>query len=155
MNELMISPPKLTKAAIEAAGSQYARQLLDAGEASILEAYMKLRAIREAIDQAISGLESDAMEEAEQYARADRERLGVKFQVRDGRPLYDFSHDTRWQELKSREAALAEERKKREIFLKALQEDVVDPQTGEFVSPAVVSGYAKNALALTFPKGGG
>ncbi len=153
MKKIMIIPPKLTKAAIEAAGTQYAHKLLDAGDESILDAYMPLRALRDAVDQAIKGLASDAMEEADQHSRDDWERLGVKFQVRDGRALYDFSQDSTWQVLKEREKRAADERKKREAFLKALDKDMVDPETGEFVSPALVKGYARNSLALTFPRG--
>lgn len=154
MNDLSITPPQLTKAAIEAAGTRYAEALLDEGKQEVLPAYMRLRALRDAIDQALKTLESGAMDEAEMYPKGDRQRLGVKFQVRDGRQLWDFSHDTTWQMHKEQERLEAEARKKRETFLKALDQEVVDPTTGEFVTPAVVKGYAKSALALTFPKGG-
>ncbi|MBK7914670.1 MAG: hypothetical protein IPJ94_00100 [Chloroflexi bacterium] len=54
--------------------------------------------------------------------------------------------------MKASEAAVAEQRKAREKFLQMLPGDMVDPATGEFVSPAVQLTMGNRTIALTFPK---
>jgi uncharacterized protein involved in exopolysaccharide biosynthesis len=148
----IIIPEKLTKAAIQQAGEMYATQLLDAGDESPLKALIKLRALHDAVGAAIKELQDAATEEAERYGRDDSVLYGVKFQVRGGSTRYDYSHDPVWAEIKASETAVADQRKAREAFLKTLQKDMVDPDTGEFISPAKVSSVGNGALALTFPK---
>ena len=60
--------------------------------------------------------------------------------------------DTAWADAKSRETAVANERKAREKFLRTLTDELVNPETGEYVEPARVTGIGKPSLALTFPK---
>lgn len=152
MDELTIVPPALTKASIQEAGKRYAQILLDDGESDILTAYIRLRALKAAVDSALTEIVSQAMDEADRYSRDDRMLLGVKFRNQGGWEQYDFSHDSAWQECKKTEVTAAEARKKREAFLKALREEMIDPKTGEIVSPAVVTGYTSSTLALTFPE---
>lgn len=142
----------LTKAEIAASGQQLAEHVLDAGEQSPLAALIQLRALRDAIDHAIKGLEVAAMDEAAQYGRNDANWRGVGFTVRNGRTVYDYSHDPAWAEMKAQETAVAEQRKAREKFLQALPGEMVDPDTGEFIAPATIKNVTSSVLALTFPK---
>ena len=151
MNQIAV-PQELTKTAVRRAGIDFASQLLDAGEQSPLDAYMKLRALKDAIDVALDTLADGAMGEAQAYGQADSIRFGVKFQVRGGSTRYDYGHDAVWAEMKASEAAIAEQRKARELFLRSLPGEMVDPETGEFVSPAVVTDVGAPTLALTFPR---
>lgn len=151
MNQIAI-PEKLTKTAIRNAGLSYARELLEEGEKSPLDAFLQLRALRDAIDEAVKEIQDAAMDEAQAYGQADSIRFGVKFQARYGSPRYDYSHDAVWAEMKASETAVAEQRKTREKFLQALPQEMIDPDTGEFISPAVVAGVGAPTLALTFPK---
>lgn len=151
MNTLIPRDIPLTKTAIAATGQQYAQQLLDAGDQSPLAALIQLRALRDAIDHAIKGLEDEAMDEADQSGSAASWR-GVKATVRSGRTLYDYSHDPVWAEMKASETAVAEQRKQREKMLQALTGEMVDPDTGEFITPATIKNMTRSVLALTFPK---
>jgi hypothetical protein len=151
VNQIEI-PQKLTKAAIQEAGRSFALDLLDAGEKSPLDALLQLRALRDAIDVAVDEIQDAAMDEAQAYGRDDSVRFGVRFQVRGGSTRYTYDHDSVWAEMKASETAVADQRKAREKFLQALSQEMVDPITGEFVSPAVVTGVGTPTLALTFPK---
>lgn len=142
---------RLTKATIAEFGARLANQIIEGGEINPLTAYMKLRAIRDAVDLAMKGVKADAMEDAERNA-GDPVLHGVKFQVRNGREKWDYSHDPVWAELKASEQATAKMRKEREKFLKTLPQEMVDPSTGEFVEPARLVDVGAPSLALTFPR---
>ena len=152
MTKLSLTPPALTKTAIAKAGADFAEAILDDGNVDILTAFMRLRAVSDAANAALNALLIDARDEAEKYPPADRERLGVKFKTGGGYELWDYSHDNSWQFLKEQEKVWADKRKERERYLKVLKEEVIVRDTGEVVTPAVVKGYAKQSLALTFPK---
>ncbi|MCP4424441.1 MAG: hypothetical protein GY803_08125 [Chloroflexi bacterium] len=141
----------LTKHAIVAAGTDFANQFLDAGEANPLDTVIKLRALRDAISHAIKTMESEAMDEAERYGD-DRSRFGVRFQVRSGATKYGYDHDSVWAEMRAQETAVANQRKAREKFLRTLDKEMVDPETGEFIAPARMKSLGNTTLALTFPK---
>ena len=152
MTDLSLTPPSLTKAAIAKAGEDFALAILDDGNVDILTAYMRLRATKMAIEAALDTMLIDASDEAELYPPADRERLGVRFKTGGGYELWDYSHDGEWKAIKAKEKELAALRKKREGFLKGMESRMVNPNTGEFIEPAAVKGFAKRSLALTFPK---
>jgi len=153
VNEITITPPQMTKSAIQTAGARYAQELLDMGEHDPLAAYIQLRALKDAVDTAVKALEPDAMNRAEEYSRDARVEMGVRFQVRSGRELWDYSHDQKWQEFRTKEQEWAKQRKEWESVLRGLSGDeLVNPATGEYVTPANLKGYAKSSLALTFPK---
>jgi hypothetical protein len=143
---LTISDAPLTKTAVAQLGARIADVITE--EYSALDAFVRLRAMRDALDAALGQLERDAMNEA----TSGDTLHGVKVQVRNGASRWDYAHDGQWQAIKSQEAALAEARKLREQFLQRLPADLVDPDTGEFVSPAVQTAMGNRTIALTFPK---
>lgn len=155
MNNLTILPTKMTKAGIAARGAALADSIMEDGMNQPIEALVKLRAIKEAVDAAIKELEPAAMDQADQWNDGPGRGanvMGVRIDVRNGAAKWDYSHDQAWQEAKAKEAEAAAARKKREEFLKALEGEMVDPQTGEFVTPAVQTSLGSRSLALTFPK---
>lgn len=149
---LQLTPKVLTKSAIAQAGTEYAQKLLDGGEVSPLVGYMQLRALKCAIDWAMDELKSEAIDEADLYSKGDSIIDGVKFTVRAGRTYYNYAKDATWLTIKAEEKAAADRRKAREGFLRALENEMVDPSTGEFIKPAQVSKYGASVLAITFPK---
>lgn len=149
-NELLIPEIKLTKAGIADAGARMAQIVDENGDVNPLSAYIRLRALRDAIDVALDGLKGTALDAAE---RDPQESLhGVSWQIRVGATKYDYGNDPVWAELQASEKATAGQRRKREAFLKSLPNDMVDPETGEFVSPAAVVDVGAATLALIFPK---
>lgn len=143
---LVIRDAPLTKTAVAQLGARIADAITE--EHSALDAFVRLRAMRDALDAALGEIESDAMNEA-----TSGETLhGVKVQVRNGAARWDYAHDSQWQAIKNQEAALAEARKLREQFLQRLPADLVDPDTGEYIVPAVQVTMGNRTIALTFPK---
>lgn len=152
MNELQtLSRVELTKDSIALIGQQLAQDILDLGEVAPLDAYIKLRAIKEAVDAAIKTMESDAIDEV-RGSGGDGKLHNVGFRVQGGHEMYDFSADSYWKRCDEAIKLWTEERKKREGFLKSLTKEMVDPDTGEIVEPATIKGYTKVNLAITFPK---
>lgn len=151
MNDLVkLQDGPLTKAAIQQAGQGYAEALLEEWALPPLSAYVRLRALRDALDAALAEVEGAAMDAAD--LNPGETVHGVKVVMRNGASRWDYSHDAAWGEMKASEAAVAEQRKAREKFLQMLPDDMVDPATGEFVSPAVQLTMGNRTIALTFPK---
>jgi len=143
---------ELTKSNIAQTGSDYAKQLLNDGNLAPLAEYIRLKAIGESIKAAMSELKTAAIDEAGRYGRDDSTIGGVKFAVRSGRDTYSYTHDAMWNTIKSEEKSLAADRVKREGFLRTMETEMADPLTGEIISPAFVSKYGEEVLAITFPK---
>ena len=152
MTKLTVVPAELTKQAIADASTRFVSALVDGGEEDLLSAFIKLKALKGAVDAAVKELTGDAMNVADMYADGERVLHGVKFQVKGGTEKYDFSHDAIWKAFKDEEDEAANARKKREGFLKSLEKRMVDPETGEYISPAILTGYNASSLAITFPK---
>lgn len=145
-----MSDVPMTKRGIQMAADNFANAIMDDGRDTPLSAYMKLRALADIIEQAARAIQPYALEQAE---RDPGETLhGVGWQVRNGRTTYDYSHDAAWGQLQASERSVAEMRKAREAFLRGLGREMVDPATGEYVSPAEVKSVGAPVLALTFPK---
>lgn len=150
MNELEITTNiPTTKAGIAQRAADLA-ETLSANEEP-LTALVKLRALRAILDDVLARLESDAITAAE-YEGRNTNRLGVTIAVHNGRTLYAYDHDAKWQAAKTAEATAAAERKNRENLLRTLKDEMIDPDTGEIISPAEVRGWTKTAVAVTFPK---
>lgn len=139
----------LTKSGLTNKGAQYALDILDAGDVSPMDFLIRLRAVQIALEEAIAVATEAAIPQAEQDSGETLH--GVKFEYRRGSARYDFSGDTAWNELKAHETEAANGRKAREKMLKNLTDRVIDPETGEYIDPPVVT-YGASTVALTFPK---
>lgn len=148
-------PQTMTKAAIAARGAELAEAILDGGDVTPLEALVKLRAIQDVVAAAIDGVKDAAMTQAEQWDEGPGRGvsvLGVGIRLSNGAARWDYSHDPVWGEMKASETAVADQRKAREKFLQSLDKEMVDPDTGEIISPAVQLSLGNRTIALTFPK---
>lgn len=149
-NLMNLEDAPVTKLVIAATAQDYADRILELGEMSPLRAYIGVRSIYEVADLVMKALKSYALEDAEAN-KGDTFR-GVSWKVSAGRTTYDYSHDATWASLTAQIKELEAKRKAREEFLRALPDDMVDPATGEFVSPAKIKSIGDTVLALTFPK---
>lgn len=141
----------LTKAAIAEMGQSLVSGAIEV-EICPIESVVRLRAMRDVMDTAIAGLMADAIDEIGTIPEDSRVHYGVKLQLRNGRTTYNYKQDSQWTNLKAEETAVSKQRKAREQFLQMLDEEVVDPQTGEFIQPARVARQGKPTLALVFPE---
>jgi hypothetical protein len=117
----------------------------------LLTVYIRLQAALKTLEKAAELLKSDVFTITK---TASVKVAGVLVQAREGYSVYDYSHDSAWTTLDEAAKAAANERKAREAFLRAIKtgDKIVDTETGEVLYPAVVTGFTKNAVALTFPK---
>ena len=145
---LTVLDQRLTEEANDLISLELRRSYID-GHDNALHLYSQLHFMRKAVDKAINELKNDALNEAQQDMRI---APGVTFQVRNGSEQWDYSHDQTWNDLKAKEKGIKAQIKAREEFLRALKEELVDPETGEYVSPAQLTGYGKQTLALTYER---
>lgn len=73
----------------------------------------------------------------EKYGEKSVEYKGLLSQI-VSKTNYDFSGCMKWVELKKKESAIAEERKKLEATMKSINTSLVDPETGEEICPATL-----------------
>lgn len=106
------------------------------GLASPIETFTKLKAINEMTAKAMDLIKPEAMTELDKYGKGGKDSDAFKIETIN-RTGYDFStcNDSVWNDLQSELIALAERIKKRETFLKSLTEPVVNPETGELITP--------------------
>jgi hypothetical protein len=90
---------------------------IKSGEINPLEAYLRLKSLADVVAKVLKDPEVQraALDEADKYDKADRQKLGVSFEVRNGPGRWDFSGDKEW-------AALDAGKKAREAALKAAHE---------------------------------
>lgn len=138
----------ITKSAIVAAGEELASEV-DI-HLTPLEAFIRLRAMRDMIDVAMEEIKPRAIAQADRYPPGDR-WMGVSVRVKTGQARYEFDHDGAWSDLKATETQAAQARKAREKLLAALQEPMADMTTGEIINPPLVT-YGPTVLELTIPK---
>lgn len=81
------------------------------------------------------------------------EYAGVKVEVRNKAPKYDFGNNTRRNQMVAEIDLRKGELKTYEKWLASIKEPTPDPNTGEIVSPAKVVELGCT-IAVTFPKGG-
>jgi len=135
-----------TKKAAMRNGSGIGNSIVNAGEISPVQAYIKLRYIRDAAVAALAKVEPVAIE---MLGESEYETLGVSSKVRDGYARYAYDHDSEWKELKAGIDELTERMKERQKFLCSLKEPVANLSTGEIEYPAVVTGYTKQSIVLS------
>lgn len=91
-----------------------------------------------------------AISEFDKYSQKQLEVSGFKIEKAETGVQYDCSQDAKWNELVTQEKEIAEKRKARESFLKALKEptNIVDEDSGEMVK--VFPAIKKSTTSLKF-----
>ena len=152
---LQLIPVSLTKDGIQATADALAQYILEQGDQPPLMMWVKLRSLKDVIDGAIKGIEADAMAQAELWDEGNGRGaivLGAKVGVTNGAAKYEYSHDGAWSDLDAAIKVLSQKKKDREAFLKSLEQELVDPQTGELISPAIQLSLGNRSISLTIPK---
>lgn len=137
---------EITKLKIFEKASHDTATLLDEGERSPLDAYIKLKALAEYASEAGKLLHDAALDEANRYTKGDNVMHGVVFEEGVAGVRYKYDHDETWQELKDK-------LKQREEQMKSGMgtAGVVDKETGEVVAPAEKT-HGKTTLKISMPK---
>ena len=140
MEILKVTTEELTKTGIkETAASIVA--MVDEGNFDIMEVAIRLKANEELLAGLKKELGDLIHTEASKYEKGERKKLGVEWDIVNGRKSYDFTGDSEYMELKAKLKA-------REEYLK--NKPQFDPETGE-VSPVKIN-YAKDSIRYKFPK---
>ena len=145
--------PELTKTNIINAAASKSKEILDEGNVSILEAYIKAKAMLEYSKQLVLDLNEPATDEATKYGKEGQKTiLGVEFGVANSGKKFDFSGDTEWNDLNEGMGQLKEEMKKRETFLKTLKKEMAETDGGEVIKPPKILSEGKDTLKITFKR---
>lgn len=126
-----------------------AKRIADAvtnGDVSAIEALVQIRAASEVIDHILKRLKDSAIDEM--HGDKSVTTKGVRISVAH-RTSWAFD-DSKLDEIKKAQKELATQKKERETMLKSLTEELVDPETGEFLKPGEPS-YSE-ILRVEFPK---
>jgi len=119
------------------------------GEVSALEAYLISKGIEKIAKNIQEGIKDEALTEARLYNERDREKMGTKFNLGSGRTSYDYEADPEYRllkaELKRREGLLDEAINASEKGL-----TVLDPATGEIISPPPIKSSTGEFITVTF-----
>ena len=124
-----------TKLQVQNFVDQAAEAILS-GSYNPLAIEVKLKAMEEIIKALRSNkdIKDFALDAAADYDKSF-EFAGAKFTKADTRK-FDYSEDSKWNELSKKIKLNTELRKSRETLLKSLDEEVADPATGEIIKPA-------------------
>lgn len=130
----------ITKEKIAQIAHQISEPTLN-GEEDPVEMYIKIRALQEILKQAEKNIKEVALVEAEKYEK-NASKFNISFEYMNGRRNWDYSSDTRYNELRR-------DLKDRENFLKTLKEPVADPETGELIQP-IIPKCSKDTIKIQF-----
>jgi len=114
---------------------------IDSGMYNPLNIHLCLKAMEELVKKLKSGIAHQVFTEAEKYGK-HFDYQGARIQLSE-RKTYDFSADSKWNEL-------SHAKKNREEMLKNLSEAVADPDTGEMLYPAPFK--TTSVISIALPK---
>ena len=117
---------------------------------------LKLEVQLKGMEELIKKLRSDddikdqMINEGMKYPDKSFEIYGAKFTKTTVGVKYDFDvcNDSEWKSLKHITDSYKSELKERENFLKGLKKDVVNPETGELISPPIKTGKESLSVKL-------
>jgi hypothetical protein len=129
-----------------------AKEEILSGNESALKIECQLKAFEEVIKQLRSDndIKYAVLDEAERYGTKTFEEYGAKITIRDGgRYNYNNCEDSVYQDLIEQQNEIKEKIKKRTEFLKTVPEEgTVNPDTGEFIKPAIKEGKTQISIQL-------
>ena len=148
-----ISQMPETKEEIDSFVKKAKSEIINSNE-NPLKVLKQLKAIEKTVQTLLKDrdIEDYILEEAEKQGQKRFELYGVQFEVKETGTKYEFDtcNDSKWQELTEKEQEIQKDRKKREELLKSMNEEWVNPETGEIVHPAVKK--SKTKVIVTFQK---
>lgn len=153
--ELVNQETSLTKARAQ----YFANALIEINEEGHVDTLTALARV-EFMSQVIEAVKAKLRENAtdEMYlhneAKTGIVRLGVTFKHKETAVRYDFSNTPKWNQVKEREEAVAEERKALEAQLKTLSKPatMLDEETGELLALNPPMKSSKTTVEITLPK---
>lgn len=140
-----------TKSKQAAYAAAFVDHLLSEGSQDPLKTYIEAKALIEVLIKIEANLKDAAISQAAKF-KGQKTVQGVKVEVRQGTPKYIYEHDRVWLELKNQITDLTDKLKERELFLKTMPNETVDGSTGEILQPAILEGYTKESIVITFDK---
>lgn len=135
----LISQFALTETQIKKFADKVADEV-ESGQYNPLQVELNLKAMEKAIKEVRNRIEVDISLEAGKYDEKVINLGGARIEKKQ-RTSYDFSRDTKWQELKKKI-------KDREQMLRNLSQPVADPETGEMIQPAMFTVTPYRAIYL-------
>jgi hypothetical protein len=119
------------------------------GEVNALDAFLAAKAMEKVSKTIQEAIKDESVTEAMKYSKDERLKFGAKFQVTEGRTMFDYEADDEYKRLKD---ALA--------FRKGLLDQAIQgkekgltisvPDTGEVVLPPPVKGGTETTISVTF-----
>jgi hypothetical protein len=154
-NEIILSeirPMQLGRAAAEG-HAEVLTDLVKSGEVNALDMATRLKHIISVCEQTIASIQGDCISDAESYAKGEKIIVNnAIISVAETGVKYDYAGtgDPEWEHLDRTISHLAEQKKKRETFLKALdkaEEMKVDNRTVRITPPTKTS---SRSVKITF-----
>ena len=140
VNEIILGRLLPTKSNAQLIGAAIAESCRN-GEVNSLETITRLRALILSAQNALDEIEKDSLDDVQRYGKVGAAILGAKIEAVEAGVKYNYTGCPKWLELKSKEDAIATERKGREALLKSLSKPMIetDIDTGETIEvlPAV------------------
>ena len=121
-------------------------ELVEAGEMDALKAYAIGKGLAFVAKTIIDKTESEAIDKALSYNKADRTLMGSTFTYTEGGAMYDYAKDEEYNRLAS---ALAERKTILDEAIKAKSGKALT-EGGEVVDKPPLKGYKKNSLNFRF-----
>jgi len=127
----------VSKGQLQLFRNKYIGEIAENGDA--LEAAVQLKAMEELVDMLRKSkeLREMIMSQVDKYPEKQFEYMGVDIQKCELGTKYDYTRDRVWCDLNAQERTLSEKRKERESLLKAMKEEMANPDTGEIIYPAI------------------
>lgn len=124
---------------------------VEEGEATALEAYIKMSAVKKAAEDSMAALKDKALGQADLVHKEERVMFGAAFDTAQGSLKYDYSDSPAWVEMNEQLEELKAKIKAHEDLMRNAMkfEGVVGPG-GEVIEPAKVSGGTAASLRITF-----
>ena len=124
----------VNKGDVQAVASELAESINE-GTFDVLKMSIRIKALETCLDQVKTMIKDYSLDEADKEGK-NFDKEGVKVEVCDLGVKWDFSacNDSIWAGYQQQVKAAEDNRKQREVFLKAIPEGgTVDPETGELI----------------------
>lgn len=105
------------------------------GEINALEGFIVLKAISTTVTDTMAKIKTEAVQEADKYGDKTFQAFGAQIEKRSGGGVWSYKHLEGWNELNDQKKAVEDLHK--QAFKMIGQAEVIDPNTGEIIQPAL------------------